>query len=475
MTTKEAANALDAAEATAIAGMLLDDRPGSVPSSAFDHPGRRALVAHWERVGRIALTVDDLTAAAKEGGVDMAVVQEAVDDTEAMTHRAAMPVVLREVRAELLQRKEVRAATESLRRVTADHERGNLPEEAVAAAWQRLANAKRLSGRMMQDADAGDFGPILDGVVAGLAETHARGWLGLSLTSFPRLNQRLCGLRGLMLLGAAPGVGKTQLTLQLGVDAVVSDPGVGLVYLSLEMSKHELATRMLCVASCTEGRGLSYRRLRMGRESPDEYAYPPGQDGLRLSAADRKLLDESRERLQALKGRLRLFGSEDVGALAAGDGDPSRWYEPLAGMVKDAKRRMGVARALVVVDNLQAIAVEPPYGRPWASDMDRDRTVIEGLTRLQHDTDDAVLVVSEVAKGKFDGTSKMAAILGTGRHSYRADAVMLLKRRSDDDPSGNTSDTLIDLIVDKGRDGMNRGTVELEWVAGYGVLQEVDK
>lgn len=468
-TTKEAANALDAAEATAIAGMLLDDRPGSVPSSAFDHPGRRALAAHWERVGRIALTADDLTAAAKEGGVDMAVVREAVDDTDAMAGRAASAVMLREARAELIQRKEVRAATESLRRVTADHERGNLPEEAVAAAWQRLANAKRLSGRMMQDANAGDFGPILDGVVEGLRESHARGWLGLSLTSFPRLNQRLCGLRGLMLLGAAPGVGKTQLTLQLGVDAVVSDPGVGLVYLSLEMSKHELATRMLCVASCTEGRGLSYRRLRMGRESPDEYGCPPGQDGLRLSAGDRKLLYESRERLQGLQGRLRLFGSEDVGALAAGDGDPSRWYEPLAGMVEDAKRRMGVARALVVIDNLQAIAVEPPHGRPWASDMDRDRTVIEGLTRLQHDTDDAVLVVSEVAKGKYKGTTEQAAILGTGRHSYRADAVMLLKRRNDDDPA----DRCVDLIVDKGRDGMNRGKVELVWSDGFGRLEEV--
>lgn len=458
-TTKEAANALDAAEATAIAGMLLDDRPGSVPSSAFDHRGRRALVAHWERVGRIALTADDLTAAAKEGGVDMAVVREAVDDTEAMAGRAASAVMLREARAELIQRKEVRAATESLRRVTADHERGNLPEEAVAAAWQRLANAKRLSGRMVQDADAGDFRLILDGVVDALKDTHARGWLGLRLPSFKALDAKLCGLRGLMLLGAAPGVGKTQLTLQLGMDAMYGDPGVGLVYLSLEMSKQELGTRLVCVAS-----GLSYRRLRLG-----DHAVAPGPDGLKLGSGDRRLLADGQAQLRNLQNRLKLFGSEDVGALVAGDGDPSRWYAPLAEMVEDAKRRMGVARALVVVDNLQAIAVEPPHGRPWASDMDRDRTVIEGLTRLQHDTDDAVMVVSEVTKGKFSKTEGQESLLGTGRNAYRADAVMLLQRRN----AEGGDDRQVDLIVDKGRDGMVRGKVALEWSDGFGRLSEV--
>ena len=464
--TKEATNTLDDVEALVVAWMVLRDQHDYVPASAFDCPNRRALVEHWQRVGRIALTEADIRAAAEAAGVTNADIKKAVNDTEESERLAFNPTRVREARADLLNRQRLRKAQAGVERVEADRDAS---AAAKAVAYQRLADAERLSSASVQDANAGDFGPILDGVVAGLAETHARGWLGLSLTSFPRLNQRLCGLRGLMLLGAAPGVGKTQLTLQLGVDAVVSDPGVGLVYLSLEMSKHELATRMLCVASCTEGRGLSYRRLRMGRESLDEYGCPPGQDGLRLSAGDRKLLYESRERLQGLQGRLRLFGYEDVGALAAGDGDPSRWYGPLAGMVEDAKRRMGVARALVVVDNLQAIAVEPPHGRPWASDMDRDRTVIEGLTRLQHDTDDAVLVVSEVAKGKYKGTTEQAAILGTGRHSYRADAVMLLKRRNDDDPA----DRCVDLIVDKGRDGMNRGKVELVWSDGFGRLEEV--
>lgn len=127
---------------------------------------------------------------------------------------------------------------------------------------------------------------------------------------------------------------------------------------------------------------------------------------------------------------------------------------------------MGVERLLVVVDNLQAIAVEAPYGRPWASDMDRDRTIIEGLTRLQHDSGDAVLVVSEVTKGNFKEADTQAAILGTGRNAYRADAVMLLKRRDGEDGR-------VDLMIDKGRDGMARGPVALEWDKDFTRLSEL--
>jgi replicative DNA helicase len=99
--------------------------------------------------------------------------------------------------------------------------------------------------------------------------------------------------------------------------------------------------------------------------------------------------------------------------------------------------------------------------------MDRDRTVIEGLTRLQHELADPVMVISEVTKGTFTNTDAMASILGTGRNAYRADAVMLLKRVEDSDTHR------IDLIIDKGRDGMERGKVSLEWDKDYTRLSEV--
>ena len=467
-------NKLDSQEAIVMAGMVLADKVGPVPAWAFHHPGRRALVLYWERCGRIALTKQDQETAATKAGVSAEDIRDAMEDT-AESAPLAVPARLREAQADLMHRHDVSVAQESVLHVTQEYERGYLPTEAVAAAWQRLAEAQRLNGQTIQAGTAGDFLPILDSAMGGLIETHSRGWLGLRLPLFPALDGKLCGLRGLMLLGAAPGVGKTQLTLQLGIDAM-HDPDVGMVYLSLEMSKQELGYRLLALAS-----GMTYRRLRLGDQALpatprgfhtaqiDGEPYLPHVSHLRLNGSDQQLLKAGAVQLGQLAPRLTMLGSEDIGSMAAVNGDPGAWHRPLVRMVEDAKQRMGTARVLVVVDNLQAISVEPPHGKPWTSDMDRDRTVIEGLTRLQHELIDPVMVVSEVTKGTFTNTDAMASILGTGRNAYRADAVMLLKRVDDSDTRR------VDLIIDKGRDGMERGKVSLEWDQHYTRLSEVGR
>lgn len=257
-TMQERANELDAVEAKALAGMLLHDQPDYVPASAFDHPGRRALVAHWQREKRIATTDADLKAAAAAAGVTLDDIAEAVADTEASEPLAHNPTRLREARADLLNRQALRQARDGVERVEADR---NSTAAAKALAYQRLADAERRTSKSVQDADAGNLGAVLVRVIVDMRKTHSRGWLGLRLPSFPVLDGRLCGLRGLMLLGSGPGIGKTQLTLQLGLDAL-HDPKVGLVYLSLEMSKHELGLRLLAMAS-----GLSYQRAAARRPS----------------------------------------------------------------------------------------------------------------------------------------------------------------------------------------------------------------
>jgi replicative DNA helicase len=420
-------------------------------------------VRYWEHGQRIALTKADIAAACEhfcpgssQNERMMSDVEEAMEDTAASAP-LAVPSRLREAQADLMRRYQMQVAGDSLNKVEQAYYRGDAPAEAVAAAWQRFAEAQRLNGQTIQASTAGDFLPILDSAMAGLAETHARGWLGLRLPTFPILDGKLCGLRGLMLLGAAPGVGKTQLTLQLGIDAM-HDPTVGVVYLSLEMSKQELGYRLLALAS-----GMTYRRLRLGDQGL------VAGDGLKLNKADRERLVSGAAQLQALGQRLTLLESEDIGSMAAADGDPGAWHRPLVRMVEAAKRRMGTARVLVVVDNLQAIAVEPPHGKPWASDMDRDRTVIEGLTRLQHELADPIMVVSEVTKGAFTSTDTMASILGTGRNTYRADAVILLDREGDSDSCR------VELNIDKGRDGMDRGKLLLVWDQHSTRLSEVGR
>jgi replicative DNA helicase len=422
----------------------------ALDAADFCNQGPRIVAAHWAKAGRPSLSAEAVDAMV--AGLPMSAQGKVVETIEQLQDDYRSDQRCREGWEDVTRRRRESGAAAVLADAMRDY-----PVKATAEQL-RDAVGKVIEARgPVVDPRAGDFRSSLADAMSTLADTHDRGWLGLELPSFPQLDGKLCGLRGLMLLGAGPGVGKTQLTIQLGIDALNGASDVGLVYLSLEMSKQELTFRLLAIAS-----GMGYRRLRLG-----DQGQRPDDHGLRFGDHEREALQRGKAQLDTLGSKIRMFESSDIGLLKAGDGDPSRWYAPLAAMVKAAKGRMGVKRALVVVDNLQAIAVEPPNGKPWASDMDRDRTVIEGLTRLQHDLDDAVLVVSEVSKGNFKAADEQAALLGTGRNAYRADAVMLLKRDEQDADR-------VDLVVDKGRDGMVRGKVPLRWESDYARLAEVE-
>ncbi len=68
-------------------------------------------------------------------------------------------------------------------------------------------------------------------------------------TGFPGLDSRLLGLRGgqMVVIGARPGVGKTSFCLNLAVNA--AEAGATVALFSLEMSKVEIAQRLLAARS----------------------------------------------------------------------------------------------------------------------------------------------------------------------------------------------------------------------------------
>ena len=69
------------------------------------------------------------------------------------------------------------------------------------------------------------------------------------VTGFSGLDSRLLGLRGgqMVVVGARPGVGKTSFCLNLAVNA--AEEGVSVALFSLEMSKVEIAQRLLSARS----------------------------------------------------------------------------------------------------------------------------------------------------------------------------------------------------------------------------------
>ena len=78
-----------------------------------------------------------------------------------------------------------------------------------------------------------------------LQQYRGREFLGLR-TGLRQLDDRTLGLRGLILLGAAPNVGKTALVLHLGISIIRENPDACFLFVSLEMDQPSLLTRIYC-------------------------------------------------------------------------------------------------------------------------------------------------------------------------------------------------------------------------------------
>lgn len=299
-----------------------------------------------------------------------------------------------------------------------------------------------------------------------LASQHGRPSLGLLTGTFAKLDERTMGLRGLILLASLPGIGKTSLGLQLGLDIVAHayqkpDPRQGrvcFVFFSFEMARRAMALRVMARAS-----GLPWAKLVLGESGTYGYS-PDPDDGLRFSPKDRTAYARGIEQLEVVANRIVIIDGEDVptGGLA----HPATW---LFDRIADAKTATESDRAFVLIDNLQAIPVwnDPAGGHAWRTDLDRDRFVMSELLKVSREISagavaDAVMVISEQTKAGFGG-SDMASVLGSGRSVYSPDVVMFLRPDPAQDEAEPTSpgETELDLVIMKARDGMTRGAVPL--------------
>jgi hypothetical protein len=297
--------------------------------------------------------------------------------------------------------------------------------------------------------------------------------MGLRLTNWPKVDDALCGLRGLTILAGAPGTGKTQLTLQWSIDVLESNTDACAIYVSLEMTPDDLDIRMLGLLS-----GMSWRRIALGDE------------GERLNDQGYRLNASAMEKLHNAANHLRSFGKRRIIVDKwPMDPNPNRegaerdeWVRHMRSVVEDAKTWSGMSRALVIVDNLQAIPAPDTGDGQFA----RDVRCIEGVRALtnQLGSDDAVVVVSEVAKKAFKVGSGQGDVLGTGRNAYRADAVFGLNHRKfvkapdaddaddDDDKVVPANPAEMKLTLWKGRGGMKRGVIPIRWDPDYAWLGE---
>lgn len=313
----------------------------------------------------------------------------------------------------------------------------------------------------------------LDALLERLKGTHERGWMGLRLRDWPKVDDALCGLRGLTIVAGPPGTGKTQLTLQWSLDVLESNPDACAIYVSLEMTPDDLDIRMLGLLS-----GMSWRRIALGDWGGDGVGHPLNDRGFRLNASSMQKLDTAIEHLRSYGGRRIIVDKWPMDANPNREGaERDAWVRHMRNVIEDAKNWSGMSRALVIVDNLQAIPA-PDTGDQFA----RDVRCIEGVRALtnQLGSDDAVVVVSEVAKKAFTVGSGQGDVLGTGRNAYRADAVFGLNHRKfveapdadDDDKVVPANPAEMNLTLWKGRGGMKRGAIPIRWDDDFAWLGE---
>ena len=161
------------------------------------------------------------------------------------------------------------------------------------AVRRRLLEAAQSIAEEVQDG-ASDLATLLDGAEKRIFDVSqlsgARDWHQLSLvldeqmraieeraatpgdvtgttTGFVDLDRMLSGLHktDLLILAARPAMGKTAFALNIGLNAALKD-GVGVGIFSMEMSRQQLATRLLCAHARVDA-----TRVRTGALDVDDW------------------------------------------------------------------------------------------------------------------------------------------------------------------------------------------------------------
>ena len=278
-------------------------------------------------------------------------------------------------------------------------------------------------------------------------------FIGLTQKTLPSLDEATLGFRGLMLLAAGPNVGKTALAVQFGLDVVKNNKDACFLFLSLEMSRTDIVTRMKCrlaemdwktlVFGSSRGRGLSFGNVFF---TQDEYT--------RLQSANLSLAE--------LGDRIRVLDERNF---------PAPTVEKVIHQVKDLKARTETSRTFILVDYLQVWPIPPNEAKNLRTELDADKWRIGAMKTLRDALEgDAVMVISEARKPGGSATGAewggdLADVMGAARGTYTPDMVFLLNPLRDEDlfqPMGEE--------VPKGKEKMEEQAAEIRKILqGQGV------
>lgn len=247
-------------------------------------------------------------------------------------------------------------------------------------------------------------------------------------TGYTDLNDMTSGFQNsdLIILAARPSVGKTALSLSMCCRAAV-EHGVGVAFFSLEMSKLQLAQRLLCIQT-----GIDLHKLRTGR----------------LSEAD------------------WIHLTRNVGRLAQAPIyiDDTPGITVLEARAKSRRLQRDHGIGMVVIDYLQLMTSH----EGTQSREQEVSKISRGLKGLAKELNVPVLSLSQLSRAAETRTDKrpqLSDLRESGSIEQDADVVMFIYRPDLyglKSPDGASQEGTAEIIIGKQRNGPT-GSVHLMW------------
>ena len=286
--------------------------------------------------------------------------------------------------------------------------------------------------------------------LAARAEREASFLTGLP-TGYKKLDEALSGLQNgeLVILAARPGMGKTSFALNVA-ENVATQRRVPVLVFSMEMSSHQLVTRMLCAHA-----RVNSHDVRIGRTFPEDRAKLHHSAGV---LNDLPILIDDASRLTPLEIR--------------------------------AKARRVIAEykaqeaALIIVDYLQLMEIgSDSFGSRSENRQQEITTISRLLKAVAKELNIPVMVLSQLSRAserreRGDKKPRLSDLRESGSIEQDADVVIFLYRDTkeegeDEQASGMEAGWITKVLIAKQRNGPT-GVLELYFNRPFTRFDEVE-
>lgn len=257
-------------------------------------------------------------------------------------------------------------------------------------------------------------------------------------TGFTDLDRQTTGLQpaDLVLLGARPSMGKTAFALNIVQHAAVRENKCCAIF-SLEMSKKQLANRLLCAESLVDS-----ERVRSGQLQNEDW--------------------------EKLLGALAPLSEAPIYI----DDTPGITLSEVRSKCRKLKLEKGLD--LIMIDYLQLMS-----GSKSSNGDNRQQEISEisrGLKALAREMQAPVLALSQLSRaleGRSDRRPMLSDLRESGAIEQDADVVMFLYR--DEYYNKDSQDrNIAEIIIAKQRNG-STGTIKLAWLGQYTKFANLDR